>query len=98
MKETSSKADISEKINKVLKDAEEIAKDVEKNAKEQMAYFADTTDSFIKVVSWGLAISAGTLLWIMGSFDKFIINNCPDTCNSFIPSKLYFLLIESRRM
>jgi|WetSurSiteA1Bulk_404760.scaffolds.fasta_scaffold111230_2 hypothetical protein len=77
-----------DKNEKLSKAGEDFIKFPETATKD---LYSDTTESFIKMISWGLAISAGTLLWVMGSFEKFMTNICPDTCNSFIPSKYYFI-------
>lgn len=50
--------------------------------------FEESIQSFEKIISWGLAISAGTLLWFAGNFDKFTIK-C-DQGNVSIPFHLLY--------
>jgi hypothetical protein len=51
--------------------------------------FEDSIQSFEKLISWGLAISAGTLLWFAGNFDKFTIR-C-DQGNTSVPFHFLYL-------
>ncbi len=54
--------------------------------------------SFERFVNWGLAVSAGTLLWFVGNFDKFTtryINTVDDSSfviKSALPNKWLFVL------
>jgi hypothetical protein len=50
--------------------------------------FQESIQSFEKIISWGLAISVGSLLWFAGNFDKFTIK-C-DQGNTSIPFHLLY--------
>lgn len=50
----------------------------------------EASQSFERLVSWSLAISAGTLLWFSGNFDKFTVK-C-DQGNTSIPHHTLFII------
>jgi hypothetical protein len=60
--------------------------------------FEKSLASFERFVNWGLAISAGTLLWFMGNFDKFTtryinpVDGASFVLRSALPNKWLFIL------
>lgn len=50
---------------------------------------AKTLESFNRIITWFLAITIGTLLWVLSNFDKF---NISDTSPPLMPNKEIYML------
>jgi hypothetical protein len=84
--------DTDEKIGKILRDAEDIARKEIRNRFDKIVALLEQTDrwrrsknSLENAINWLLAISVGTLIWFLNSYDKFTISN-------LLANKLLFLI------